>query len=130
MSKDDQGLIHFQIGKLIGDCPILLVETLAIREVAIVSIQEKFSNIIVGSDSHIAIQAIIAYIKAPGIILNIVVDIFVLVLVVRNIKFLYCNRQTNTLADTIAKMLIVEMSKLLLFINKIVCLCYLKKKKE
>lgn len=41
-------------------------------------IQTNFSSVIIESDSHIVIRAIIGDIKAPSIIFNIVADIWVL----------------------------------------------------
>lgn len=44
-------------GRAIGECPIYLVETLAIREVMLVALLQKLSNIVIESDSQISIEA-------------------------------------------------------------------------
>lgn len=41
--------------------------------------------------------------KVPSQISNIIIDIIVLALAIKNIKFMYCNKYTNKLADTVAR---------------------------
>lgn len=67
------------------------------------SILKKLSNINIEGDSQISIQAIEGATKAPGIILNIVEDVVMLAATVRDIKFVYCNRYANRLANTITR---------------------------
>lgn len=95
----------------------MLADTLAICETVTASIQAKLPNVIIESDSHNVIRAIICAIKAPSIISNTccedcveifvlysaVVEIFVLYSAVRDIKFIYYDRHANMLADTIAR---------------------------
>lgn len=68
MRKDNSGRPQYNKRKIIGHCPILLVETLTIREVIMVSIQETMSNIFIESDSQIAIRPITGAIIARVII--------------------------------------------------------------
>lgn len=51
--RDFTGNIHDSNGRKIGDHPVLLIETLANREVIMISIHEKMSTVIIMSDSHI-----------------------------------------------------------------------------
>lgn len=85
MCRDNTRQIQYSKEKLIGDCPFLLVETLAIREATMASIQEKLSNVIIKNNLPIATHAIAGEIKVPSIISNIVADIVVLASANRNI---------------------------------------------
>lgn len=49
--KDSRAANHYIIGKLIGYCPIIIVETLKIREAVTTVVQMGLSHIIVESDS-------------------------------------------------------------------------------
>lgn len=58
-----------------------------------VAVQDNRCNIIIESDSQIAIQAITGKVKCPSLISNIVNDIVVVVSPVTNIKFVkFANR--------------------------------------
>lgn len=72
-----------------------MAQTLAIREVILVSIQETMPNISIESDSHIVIQGIKDVINTPSLISNILKDIKMLTPSIRNIRFEFCNRNIN-----------------------------------
>lgn len=46
------GRNQYSSGKSIGDYPILVAETIAIREAALVIIQKRLTNVIIESDSQ------------------------------------------------------------------------------
>lgn len=58
-------------------------------------------------------------IKAPSVISNIAQDIRIILSAITNIKFVYCNRNTTRLVDSIAKRPFVVIIKLFFSINKI-----------
>lgn len=58
-----------------GDCQALTMATLAIQKVITVSLQLGINNIIVESDSQIAMKSIIAKAQAPRQIRNLISDI-------------------------------------------------------
>lgn len=78
MCRDDTWQTKYSKGKVISDCPIMLAESLAVREAMVISMQEKLSNIIIESDSQIVIHAIMGAIKIPSTISSIVKDIRIL----------------------------------------------------
>lgn len=51
--KDNNGHLLYSNGKSLGDCPILLTETLVIREDIMIAIQEKHLHVIIKSDSQL-----------------------------------------------------------------------------
>lgn len=65
---------------------------------------DQIIHVIIGSDCQIAIWAISGEIKAPNIISNILRYLYFDFSCKKNLKFLYCNRHANTLADSLAKM--------------------------
>lgn len=73
----------------IGDYPTFVAETLAIREAVIAIILKQMSNVIIESDSLIAIQTIRWDIKPSTQILNLIEDIIVLIKAVKNVIFVY-----------------------------------------
>lgn len=75
MYKDNQERICYQASKFIGGYPTLLAEVLVIREAVIETVKPELSNVIIESDSHVTIRAILGKIKAPSSISNMVADI-------------------------------------------------------
>lgn len=74
-----------------------MVETLAIHEGILVSVQKKISNVLVESDSQITIQVIAGAVKVTSQICNIITDIIVLASAIRNRKFKNYDRSANKL---------------------------------
>lgn len=68
----------YSLEKSIGDCPILLVETIAIRETLQMMVHITLSNVIIGSDFQIAIQSIEDRIKISNHIINFIKNIILL----------------------------------------------------
>lgn len=66
-------------------------------------IREQLSNVIMESDSLIVIQAISGDSKRHTQICILITDITVLAKQVNNIKFMYCHKSANMLADKIVK---------------------------
>lgn len=73
-----------------------MIETVKIPKVVLITIQKRLSKFIIKSDSHVPIQDITRDIKAFFKIFNIIEDILVRAKAVRNLKFTYCNRSTNS----------------------------------
>lgn len=101
--KDQFGRICDQKSKQIRYYSTLLVETLAIREAVIETIKARQSNVIIESESQIAIKAILQEIEIPYKICNNIQDIYILASVIPNIKCMYCTRVANTLADSLTR---------------------------
>lgn len=93
---------------------ILVTETLVIREATVTIIQKQSAQIIIESDSLIAIKAINEEINPPSHIRNLVEDVKILTQVVKNIKCMYRSRSSNILADMMAKEAHVCYTQLLL----------------
>lgn len=77
-------------------------EALAIWEAIVTIIQKQLMKIIIEIDSFVAIKAINGEINSNSY-RNIVEDIIILSLVVKDIKFVHCSRLANSLANMIAK---------------------------
>lgn len=82
---------------------MLLVETLTIWEAVVETIKAKRLDVNIESDFPVTIWSILEEMEAPPDIFNIVVDICILAAIVRNIKFIYCKRKVNILADSLVK---------------------------
>lgn len=89
------------LGKSIGNCPILVAETLSIRE-AIGPIWMSLSNI-VKSDSQVVVLFIMDNIVMLKLNPNLIEDIRSLTREIRNVRFSYYKRTSNTLVDWIAR---------------------------
>lgn len=74
-----------------------MTETLTIQNVQKQVIQERYSNVIMESDSFITIQAINGKFKPSIQICNLIEDITMLVKKIDDIKFVY-KRSTNEIA--------------------------------
>lgn len=116
--RGHNGRIHYRFRRAIGDCPILLSGTLAIKEAMLVAIQEKLSNIIIESDSQIADKAYDS-IEVLSLIVNIVKILFCLPLLL----------SLSVVIDMLISLLIIArgsiivLHELLLFINIISFFC-------
>lgn len=85
-------------------------------------IQENYHNFITESESLIAIHAINGKSKPPTQICNLDQDIIMFARVADNIKFVYCYRPANEMADKIAKRTLLYCNRILLvMINSLVC---------
>lgn len=73
---------------MIGDVPVLVVETVAIHETMKMIVQLKMDNLIMKKDSQIAINSIFDKIKTPTN-LNLVFNMVTLTQNFRNIHFNY-----------------------------------------
>lgn len=71
--------------KTIGDVPIFVAETMAIREVVMSATRLGLENIIMKCDSHVAT-------KAPSLISNLILGTTSLVKDIRNIGCTYRNK--------------------------------------
>lgn len=94
---------HFLLiaGKRIGDHHNLVAEILAIRKAIVTIIHKELAEVIITSDSLVAVKAING--GPPIQIRNLVEHIKSLANVIQNIKFVYCSRSANELANMIAK---------------------------
>lgn len=101
--RDSIWRIRYIKGKAIEDCPILWQKLKQFeRWCSLLSLSNSLTSL--SEVISIAIQSIMAEIKAPSQIYNIVSDIIALAKEVRNTKIMYCNISANRLADSIAKM--------------------------
>lgn len=108
-----------------------MAETLAIRDAVMETVKAKLPNVIIQSDSLVALWAIIGDSKAPSDISNIIADICIIASAVRNIRFMYCNKQANTLANSLAKKAQRYKFKLFsLLIDLVCCLCSKKRTRK
>lgn len=80
-----------------------MVETLAIQKVMMQAINDRYSKVIIESDSRIAIQIISEKFHPSKDICNLVQDIIVLTKNVINIQFVFYKRYDNELTDMIAE---------------------------
>lgn len=87
----------------IGALPVLVAETLAIRNVLKQAIWEKYSKVIIDSDLLIAIHAMNGKSIPTMQVCNLIEDIIMLAKLIDNIKFVYFRRSVNDLANKIAK---------------------------
>lgn len=81
------------------DCPILALETLTIQEVIRTAIRTKVDSIILKNDFELVLCSIIAKIVVPKQISNLLNDIKLLAMNIKNFTFVYCNWITNSLTD-------------------------------
>lgn len=91
------------VGTTVGDCPILIAETLTIREAIRTIIRMNIKTIIVESDSQVAINSITDKKVALKKICNLVHDKKFIDRNFKNIWFTYCSRSFNFLADRMQK---------------------------
>lgn len=100
--KVSEGCIIKKDGKNIGAIPVLVVETLAIRNALKRTIKNNYSRVIIESDSLLVLA-----IKGESIslkdIFNLVEDVIMLAKKSGKINFVYCRRSDNELADRITK---------------------------
>lgn len=78
------------------DHHILETEILAIKEATMTLIYKQLSEVIIETESLIAISTIQEEINPPSNFRNFVEDVNILANVVKNIKFICCNRLTNS----------------------------------
>lgn len=79
------------------------METLAIRNALIHTINSKYSKVIIENDSMIAIEAINRKSIPSKDICNLVEDIIMLAKKIENIIFLFYRRSVNLLVDRVVK---------------------------
>lgn len=99
---DSLGKIKKRIGYQIGDIPDILTEMMAITKSIRMAIQIGSPQVILESDSQIAINAITGRIKTPKLIGNLVRDIKYLATCLSNFQFVFVT-ETKDLADRIVK---------------------------
>lgn len=90
------------MGKVIDNYPILVAETVAIRETIQMAAPMKLSNINIESDFRISINSNTGQ-KVPSRIANTIKDVTILAKAVSNIRLSYCNRIANKKMHRISK---------------------------
>lgn len=90
----DKGTILYCNGKLIGDVPELVGETVAMREALKTATQAKMDHFY-GEWFPTSINAILAKMKVPKKIVNLVNDILILVINFKNVQFNYCKSSSE-----------------------------------
>lgn len=116
--------------KPVGDCPILVGETSAIKEAIGEAIRMDLENIIVESDSQAAISSITGKVNVQKQIFNLVINIIKLARKIKCIKFNYSKTSANILVDRLAKQAHGNLFNMLQFSLFNFSLCFIQKKKK